>query len=100
MFEPKVIKMLALITQLGITMLVSIFLMAWLGMWVDGKFGTQLFPLFLLLGIGGGFRSAYILVARAQTDGPGAKDEAGQAQKSRQKDGSGKREEEDGQSEK
>lgn len=65
MFDPKVIKSLALITQVGISMMVPIFLMAALGVWVDGKFSTQFFPFFLLLGIGGGFRSVYTLLHQA-----------------------------------
>lgn len=68
MFEPKVIRTLALISQVGISMMVPIFLMAWLGSWVDNKFSTQFFPLFLILGIGGGFRSVYTLVRHANED--------------------------------
>ena len=68
MFEPKVIRTLALISQLGISMMVPIFLMAWLGSYIDTRFSTQLFPLFLILGIGGGFRSVYTLVRHANED--------------------------------
>lgn len=64
MFDPKVIKTLALITQVGISMMVPIFLMAWLGAWVDDRFSTHFFPFFLILGIGGGFRSVYTLVSQ------------------------------------
>jgi F0F1-type ATP synthase assembly protein I len=65
MFDPKVIKTLALISQVGISMIVPVILMAWLGAWVDEKFSTQFFPLFLILGIGGGFRSVYNLIQQA-----------------------------------
>ena len=68
MFDPKVIRTLALISQLGISMLVPIFLMVWLGSWVDGKFSTHFFPLFLLLGLGGGFRSVYTIIRQAYKD--------------------------------
>ncbi|MDO4554390.1 MAG: AtpZ/AtpI family protein [Lachnospiraceae bacterium] len=68
MFDPKVVKTLALISQLGISMMVPIFLMAWLGAWVDERFSTRLFPVFLILGIGGGFRSVYTLVRHANED--------------------------------
>lgn len=74
MFDPKVVKMLALITQVGINMLVPIFLMAWLGLWVDEKFSLSLFPLFLILGIGGGFRSVYSLIKQFSQDKPGEND--------------------------
>lgn len=74
MFDSKVVKMLALITQVGINMLVPIFLMAWLGLWVDEKFSLSLFPLFLILGIGGGFRSVYSLIKQFSQDKPGEND--------------------------
>lgn len=69
MFDPKVGRTLALISQLGISMIVPILMMGWLGTWVDNKFSTQLFPLFLLLGIGGGFHSVYSLIAPLLKDG-------------------------------
>ena len=63
MFDPKVGKTLALISQLGINMIVPILLMGWLGNWLDGKFSTQIFfPICILLGIAGGFRSVYSLL--------------------------------------
>lgn len=68
MFEPKVAKTLALISQLGISMLVPVFLMTWLGSWIDETFSTHLFPLFIILGIGGGFRSVYIVITRVMRD--------------------------------
>lgn len=60
-----VFQMLSLITQLGITMLTSIFLCMAIGLWIDKTFNTHLFILFLLLGIGGGFRGVYILIQNA-----------------------------------
>ncbi len=64
----KVLKMLSLITQLGITMLTSIFLCMFLGLAIDAKFSTHFFIPFLLLGIAGGFRGVYILVMNAYKD--------------------------------
>ena len=49
-----VIKMLSLVTQIGITMLTSVFLCMAIGMWIDKHFSTNLFLLFLILGIMGG----------------------------------------------
>ena len=55
---------IALVSQIGIMMVVPIFLGVWLGGFIDGKLGTS--PLFLIvfmiLGIGGGFRNVYLLV--------------------------------------
>lgn len=70
MFDPKVGKTLALISQMGINMIVPIFMMGWLGSWLADKFSMQiLFPLCLLLGIAGGFRSVYSLVEPMIKDG-------------------------------
>ena len=52
-----VIKMLSLVTQIGITMLTSVFLCMAIGMWIDKHFSTNLFLLFLILGIMGGIYS-------------------------------------------
>lgn len=63
MFDPKVGKTLALISQIGINMIVPILMMGWLGNWLAGKCQLPLiFPIFLFLGIAGGFRSVYSLI--------------------------------------
>ena len=46
-----VIRMFSLITQLGITMLTSIFLCMFIGLWIDRTFSTHLFLPFLILGV-------------------------------------------------
>ncbi|MDO4169692.1 MAG: AtpZ/AtpI family protein [Lachnospiraceae bacterium] len=63
-----ILKMISLITQLGITMLTSIFLCMFIGLWIDRKFSTHFFIPFLLLGIAGGFRGVYTLVVNANKD--------------------------------
>lgn len=57
------LKNLALITQLGISMITPIFLGVYIGTWIDKKVGTNgIFMLvFLFLGIGGGFMSLFKL---------------------------------------
>ena len=75
MFDPKVGKTLALISQIGINMIVSILLMGWIGSWIDNRFSTQLFPIFLLLGIAGGFRSVYSLIQPLIKDGKKEKED-------------------------
>ena len=55
-----VIKMLSLVTQIGITMLTSVFLCMASGMWIDKHFSTNLFLLFLILGIMASIRSMFI----------------------------------------
>ena len=55
-----VIKMLSLVTQIGITMLTSVFLCMAIGMWIDKHFSTNLFLFFLILGIMASIRSMFI----------------------------------------
>lgn len=59
----KVIKALMLVTQLGISMMVPIFLCVLAGGWIDKKAGTGwVMPVFLLLGIAAAFRNVYYLL--------------------------------------
>lgn len=53
-------KMLGLIGTLGVEMLASIFGVAWLGKWLDERWGTE--PILLLIGIMGGLVLGYISV--------------------------------------
>ncbi len=61
--DKKVMKALSLITQLALSMLVPILMCLFIGIVLDRLCATS--PLFLLififLGIGGGFRSVYML---------------------------------------
>lgn len=70
MFDPKVGKTLALISQIGINMIVPILMMGWLGNWLADKCQMPLlFPICLFLGIAGGFRSVYSLIEPLLRDG-------------------------------
>ena len=60
----QVWKMIYLITQIGVTMLTTIFLCVGLGYLVDRHFGTNLMVWFIVLGVVAGFRSVYILIRR------------------------------------
>lgn len=56
-------KTFTLILQIGLTMMVAIFLCVLLGVWLNDKFNTVWFvPAFLVLGIGGGLKAAWNLV--------------------------------------
>lgn len=58
-----ILKALSLILQLGITMMVPIFLCLFLGIWLDRLFGTGFLVIVLLvLGMLAGFRNAYYMV--------------------------------------
>ena len=59
----KVIKALMLISQLGISMMVPIFLCVFAGNFIDKKAGTAFFmPLLLVFGIAAAFRNVYLLL--------------------------------------
>lgn len=63
MRNSKVIKALMLVTQLGVSMMVPIFLCVFAGSFIDKKAGTGFFlPFFLFLGIAAAFRNVYYLL--------------------------------------
>lgn len=52
-----------MILQIGITMMVPIFLCVVIAVWLNSLLDTVLFmPIFLILGIGAAFRNAWLLV--------------------------------------
>lgn len=53
-----------LVMQIGITMLVTIFICLGLGYAVDHFLGTHLMVIFIILGVVAGFRSVYILIKK------------------------------------
>jgi ATP synthase protein I len=65
MLNPKVVKTMSLITQIGISMMCPILMMLFLGVWLEERFGIHLVLVFLLLGIAAGFRNCYILIKNA-----------------------------------
>lgn len=60
----QVLKMLALISQIGITVLTTIFMCIGIGYLVDKYFGTHLLAVFIILGVLASFKSAYLLIRR------------------------------------
>jgi ATP synthase protein I len=57
-----ILRCLAMISQVGISMMVPIFLCAGIGWWIDGQFHTRIwFIIMILIGIGAAFRNVYIL---------------------------------------
>lgn len=57
-------KMLALVTQLAISMLTAIAITGGIGYLIDSYFGTNLFVFFLILGIAGGYKACYNVICR------------------------------------
>lgn len=60
-YRKEVFRSLSLITQLGISIMVPIFMCVVAGVLIDKYFGTSTLLIFLFLGIGAGVRNAYIL---------------------------------------
>lgn len=60
-YKKEVFRSLALITQLGIHVMVPVFMCIFIGWLIDRKFGTSTILLFLILGILAGGRNAYML---------------------------------------
>lgn len=58
----KVLRMLVLISQIGITMLTSIFLCGVVGYLIDEHYGTSVTIFFILFGIVVGYRAVYALI--------------------------------------
>lgn len=60
--DRSIIRCLAMVSQIGISMMVPIFLCAGIGWWLDGQFHTQLwFLVMIFIGIGAAFRNVYLL---------------------------------------
>ena len=73
--KKKVFTTLALISQLGISMIVPIFLCTFVGMKLDEKFGWSVTIPLIILGILAGARNVYALVRQAQDAIVGEEDE-------------------------
>lgn len=60
--ERKLFKSFTMISQIGISMMVPIFLCAGIGWWMDGQFHTQIwFLVMIFIGMGAAFRNVYML---------------------------------------
>lgn len=57
-------KMLALISQLAISMLTAVLLCGAVGYGLDAWLGTNMFPFFLVLGVAGGYKACYNVICR------------------------------------
>lgn len=71
-FNKSVYRSLAMITQFGINMLVPIGMMTWLGVYLDGRFGTSFWTILLFfVGALAGGQNVYRMAKRIY----GARDE-------------------------
>lgn len=65
------LKNLALISQLGLMMVIPIFLCVFFGIWLDDKAGTGIIftIVFMLLGVFAGFRNMFVIVLKKTETG-------------------------------
>lgn len=64
-YHRSVYQSLALITQVGINILVPIFLCSFAGIWLDRKLGTSFWMILLFfIGALAGFRNTYIIIRK------------------------------------
>lgn len=73
----KVFQNLALISQLGISMLTPVLLCVWFGTWLRDKTGIDLVIPLILIGVFAGARSVYALLRGALKDSEDQKNEEG-----------------------
>lgn len=62
----EIIRSLAMVTQLGLNMLAPVILCAFVGTWLDERFGWSITAILLILGIMAGARNTWILVKQMQ----------------------------------
>ncbi|MDD6327637.1 MAG: AtpZ/AtpI family protein [Eubacteriales bacterium] len=60
----QVMRMIFLISQIGITMLTTVFLCMGIGYLIDKYFHTNLMVWFIVLGVLAGFKSVYTIIKR------------------------------------
>ncbi len=57
-------KMLALVSQLALSMLSAILMCGVIGYFIDAHFGTNWFVVFLILGVAGGYKACYNIICK------------------------------------
>lgn len=72
-YNKNVYRTLALITQVGISMLAPIFLCAFLGVFLEEHAGGPWFIPLFILGCAAGFRNCWVLIKKANDDESGRK---------------------------
>ena len=65
-YNRSVYKSLVMISQLGISMLAPVILCAFVGNWLDERFGWSSTAVLLILGILAGARNTWILIKQVQ----------------------------------
>lgn len=75
-YRKEVFRSLSMITQLGVSVMVPIFMCIFIGVMIDKYFNTSTLIFLLILGIGAGVRNAYILVQKVMSENVAEKEAA------------------------
>ena len=67
-YKNSVYRTFALVSQVGISMIVPILLCTWLGSYLEDKLSIPVFIPLIILGILAGFRNVYYLVRHANEE--------------------------------
>lgn len=62
----EIVRSLAMVTQLGVSMLAPIVLCAFVGSWLDEQYGWSVTAVLLILGVLAGARNTWILLKQIQ----------------------------------
>ena len=62
----EIVRSLAMVTQLGISMLAPVVLCAFIGNWLDERYGWSVTAVLMILGILAGARNSWILLKQIQ----------------------------------
>ena len=66
----EIVRSLAMVTQLGVSMLAPVVLCAFVGSWLDERYGWSVTAVLLILGILAGARNTWILLKQIQPPTP------------------------------
>lgn len=66
----EIVRSLAMVTQLGVSMLAPVVLCAFVGSWLDERYGWSVTAILLILGILAGARNTWILLKQIQPPTP------------------------------
>lgn len=62
----EIVQNLAMVTQLGVSLLAPVVLCAFIGNWLDRRFGWSVTAVLLILGVAAGARNAWIMLKQIQ----------------------------------
>ena len=85
-YRKEVFRSLTMVTQLGVSVMVPVFMCIFIGYVIDKYCGTSTMIIFLLLGIGAGMRNAYIMAMKVLNENVRDKEEADRKKKEERED--------------